>query len=128
MEWFVITDLNEFTEKVRNIVYNNFGKWHDNQDVDIEQTIDNVADKQDLDKILTQQESILIVKELVRRQKNRDKTKTRYIVNDEIFLDIVEKLNSRMVSNVLKELVAKNLIESSYDSELDDFVFWVKDK
>ena len=37
-------------------------------------------------------------------------------------------MNSRMISNLLNGLVSKGLVESSYDSELNDFVFWIKDE
>ncbi|NBT08684.1 MAG: hypothetical protein EBS98_07780, partial [Chitinophagia bacterium] len=39
---------------------------------------------------------------------------------------ILEELNSRLVSNILNSLVNKGLIESAYDSDTNDFVFWVK--
>ncbi len=43
------------------------------------------------------------------------------------FYSIIEDFNARLVSNLLQQLVAKGLIESSYDEEENDFIFWVAD-
>jgi len=32
-----------------------------------------------------------------------------------------------MVSNIINSLVKKGLIETAFDSEKNDFIFWVKD-
>ena len=32
-----------------------------------------------------------------------------------------------MVSNILNQLVQKGLVESAFDTESNDFIFWVKD-
>ena len=49
------------------------------------------------------------------------------MVSDDLFISIIQILNDRMVSNTLANLVSKGLVESAYDSELDDFIFWVKE-
>jgi len=36
-------------------------------------------------------------------------------------------MNGRLVSNMLTSLVSKGLIESAYDEQINDFVFWIKD-
>jgi sulfite reductase beta subunit-like hemoprotein len=126
-QWFIITDLDEFTDKARAIVYNNFGVWNnpDNIDVIIDDVVDN--EKEEFDKILSHQESVIIVKELVKRQKNKKTQQIRYTLNDTIFAEIVHNLNDRMVSNIINGLVQKGLIETAFDDESNDFVFWVKD-
>ena len=43
-----------------------------------------------------------------------------------MFADIVHKLNDRMVSNIISGLVQKGLVETAFDNEVNDFVFWVK--
>lgn len=125
-EWFIISDLSEFTDKARAIVYNNFGTWQDGSDLDI--LIDDVADEEqaEFDKMLSHQESLVIIKENVKKQKNKITKKIRYILNDTIFADIVYKLNDRMVSNIMSNLVQKGLVETAFDDEANDFVFWVK--
>lgn len=126
-DWFIISDLSDFTNKARAIVYNNFGTWQDRSDLDI--LIDDVRDEEqeEFDKMLSHQESLVIVKENVKVQKNKRTKKIRYILNDTIFADIVHKLNDRMVSNIIGNLVQKGFVETAFDNEANDFVFWVKE-
>jgi hypothetical protein len=126
-EWFVIKNIEEFTNKARAIVYNNFGNWENESDV--YNIIDSVkpSEQADFDKVLSHQESLVIIKQIIKKQKNKTTSKIRYILNETLFAKIVEELNARMVSNILNELVKKGLVESAYDTESDDFVFWVKD-
>jgi hypothetical protein len=125
-EWFIVPDLLEFTDKARSIVYNNFGVWNNKTDMDI--LIDDVAqnEKAEFDKVLSHQESLVIVKENLKRERNKITKKIRYILNDDIFAEIVYKLNDRMVSNIISGLVQKGLVETAFDEEANDFVFWVK--
>jgi hypothetical protein len=125
--WYVIPDLDNFTDKARAIVYNNFGVWQ-NKDA-LDSIIDEVKEKdqEEFDKLLSHRESLIIIKELIKKQKNSKTKKIRYVLNDSIFADIVHKLNDRMVSNIVNGLVQKGLVESAYDSEANDFVFWIKD-
>lgn len=127
-EWYIINDLEDFTNKARAIVYNNFGSWNDGSDLDV--IIDNVKDteKEEFDKILSYQESLLIIKEYIKQEKHKRTKKIRYTLNDTIFADIIYKLNDRMVSNIMSGLVQKGLIETAFDSEQNDFVFWIKDQ
>jgi DNA-binding HxlR family transcriptional regulator len=127
-QWFVITDLDDFTDKARAIVYNNFGIWNnpDNIDVLIDDVVEN--EKEEFEKVLSHQESIVIVKELVKRQKNKKTKQIRYTLNDTIFAEIVHSLNDRMVSNIINGLVQKGLVETAFDDESNDFVFWVKEE
>lgn len=128
-EWFIINNIEDFTNKARSIVYNNFGKWEDDKS-EIDSLIDSVKEeeKEDLEKVLSYNESLLIVKELLKKQRNIKTNSIRYSLDDQIFLTIIEKLNDRMVSNILNALANKGLIESSYDCEKNDFVFWIKDE
>lgn len=126
-QWFIVPDLSEFTDKARAIVYNNFGVWQDKSDIDV--IIDDVIEneREEFDKILSHQESLVIVKENVKKERNKITKETRYILNDEIFAEIVHKLNDRMVSNIINGLVQKGLVETAFDSEANDFVFWIKE-
>jgi len=126
-EWFVVPNIDEFALKARSIVYANFGSWENNDNYNI--LIDSLEEKdqEELDKILSQQESLVIIIENLRKEKNKRTNKTRYVLNDQIFADIIAKLNERMVSNIISNLVQKGLVETAFDSEANDFVFWVKE-
>jgi hypothetical protein len=127
-QWFIITDLDDFTDKARAIVYNNFGVWNnpDNIDILIDDVVEN--EQEEFEKVLSHQESVVIVKEFVKRQKNKKTKQTRYTLNDTIFAEIVHSLNERMVSNIINGLVQKGLVETAFDDKSNDFVFWVKDE
>jgi len=127
-EWFIINDIDEFTDKVRAIVFNNFGAWDKADELD--SLIDTVkqSEQAEFDKIISHQECLLIVKESVKIRVSKNKKRTRYTLNEKIFADVLEKINSRMVSNILNGLVKKGLVDMAYDEKSNDFVFWVKDK
>lgn len=124
--WFIVTNLDEFVNKARSIVFNNFGKWTENP---IDALLDDVmeSEQEELNDILSLQESLVIVKTFLRKQHHKKTGETRYIINEKIFADIVYSLNDRMVSNILTNLVQKGLVESAFDNESNDFVFWIKD-
>jgi hypothetical protein len=125
-EWFVINDLNEFTDKTRIIVYNNFGKWESNNPINETMDLIEESDTNDMNKVLSHEESLTIVKQVVKKQKHKKSDRVRYILNETLFAKIVQDLNARMVSNVLNELVKKGIIESGFDNKSNDFVFWIK--
>lgn len=123
-EWFVINDLDDFVDKARAIVYTNFGNWDQASEVDA--LIDDVAEseKEEFDKILSHDECVVITKSIVKKQKNKKSQEIRFVLNEDLFADLIKSFNDRMVSNILQSLVKKGLVESSYDSEINDFVFW----
>jgi len=126
-EWFIVPNLSDFTNKTRAIVYNNFGTWQKKIDTDIiiEEITEN--EKEEFNKILSHQESLVIIKENIKKEKNKKTKKYRYLLNDIIFAEIVHQLNERMTSNIVNRLVQKGLIETAFDDESNDFVFWVKE-
>lgn len=125
--WYLIKDLEIFTDKVRAIVYNNFGLWNDESELNT--LVDTIRDeeKEDFDKILSHGESLMIIKDIVKEQHSKNKKKIRYSITEKMFSDIVEQLNSRLVSNILTSLVRKGLVDTAYDMEINDFIFWVKE-
>lgn len=129
-KWYVIHDMDAFTNHVRVLVYNAFGSGlsEDKDDPEIDDLISvKPEDKDELDKILSFEESLNIATQIVKKQKNKKTNNIRYIVNDNIFLQVIESLNDRMVSNLLNNLVNKGVLESGFDNETNDFLFWIKD-
>lgn len=127
-EWYIIPDLLEFTDKARAIVYNNYGSWENESE--IEDLLDDVGetDQEDFNKMLSHQESLVIVKENIKKERSKKTGKIRYVLNDEIFIEIVTKLNDRLTSNIMSSLVQKGLVETAFDEKQNDFVFWVPNK
>ncbi len=128
-DWFVIKDLNSFVEHSRKLVFSSYGneKKSNDEDIDIFEKLSD-QDQDELDTVLSFDETMNIVKSFVRIEKNRKTKKIRHLVSDMIYIDIIQSLGDRMTSNILNGLVNKGVVESAYDSELDDFVFWVKEE
>lgn len=129
-EWYYINDIDNFIDSTRKLVFKLFGETNketkDDDFVDIlsEMTSDELSE---LDYTLTHEESEVIVKQYAKKQTSKKNNKVRYIINDDILNTIIEQLNSRMISNILNRLTNQGLLESAYDSEMNDFIFWVKD-
>ena len=68
---------------------------------------------------------MVIVRSLLKKQRHKTTKEVRYLISDSLFYDILQQLNDRLVSNTMASLVQKGLVESAYDSDIDDFVFWV---
>jgi hypothetical protein len=68
-----------------------------------------------------------ITTQIVKKQKNKKTNSIRYVVNDIIFSEVLESLNDRMVSNLLNNLVNKGVLETGFDNETNDFLFWIKE-
>jgi hypothetical protein len=126
-DWFIIKDFQGFIEATRALVFNSFGSEQgDKNKDDFMMSVTN-KDKQELDNILSYDESLTIVVGFLKKEKNKTTSKIRYLVNDDAYMKIIYALNDRMTSNILNGLVNKGIVETAYDDESNDFVFWIKD-
>lgn len=127
-EWYIVANLVEFINATRHLVFNSFGldlnKDTDNNAMSLMEL--NPEDKAELDSVLSYKESQAIVLEHIKKQTNKKTKETRYLLSDTLYFQIVESLNDRMISNMLNNLVNKGVIESGYDTQSNDFVFWIK--
>lgn len=126
---YIIDNLDEFTISARRLVYNGFGKGSIEDPDEFTNLVTKIEpdEEAELNKILTQEEALIIVKSMAKEQHHKYENKSRYIIDEKIFSEIIEAMNARLVSNILTSLANKGMIESAYDSEINDFVFWVKD-
>lgn len=127
-EWYVISDFDGFVNSTRSLVFNNFGSQDDFISSDLQIKNLEQSEQEELDTVLSFAESFVIIKGLLKKQINKKTNKSRLVVSDKIFLDIIQSLNDRLVSNLLNNLVNKGLIDTGYDEESNDFVFWIKDE
>jgi len=131
--WYAIYDLDEFIDNTRKLVFKFFGDKKDSLISDIDTDIDillkefSIDEINELNDILSIDESTTIVKSIVRKQYSKTLKRVRYIIDDKNFMKILEELNSRMVSNILNKLVNKGVLDSAFDDEYNDFVFWLKE-
>ena len=127
--WYQIKDLTGFINHARELVFKSFGQINEDANDDLTYTLSVLApkDQAELDKILTYDECFIMAKNYMKIKISK-KTKTEnYYINDMILSKILESFNNRMVSNILSKLVNDGLLDSAFDSEKNDFVFWVKD-
>lgn len=126
---YIIDDLEEFTQSARKLVYNGFGKGVVEDPDEFTKLVTDITPEEfeELNKILSQNEALLIVKNIAKEQKHKYKKTSRYVIDEKIFSQIIEAMNARLVSNILTNLASKGLIESAYDPEINDFVFWAID-
>lgn len=126
---FIIDNIEKFTDSARLVVFNSFGKDMVENADDFTELLTGASEEdiKELNSVLTQKESLVIVEQNAKKQVNKNTKEVRYIIDEKIFADILEALNSRLVSNLLANLSKQGLIESAYDDELNDFVFWTVD-
>ena len=127
-DWFVINDLEVFVDKTRALVFNSFGKQQNDQSIDIGFDIISDNEKEEFDKILPHNESMLIAKEILRKQTNKTTLSSRYLVSDKSYYKFINSLNERMIGNILNNLVNKGLVDVAFDEESNDFLFWAIDE
>jgi hypothetical protein len=126
--WYVVDDLDNFILSTRKLLFNHFGKKQDDAPLFDSMLSDIKPEEQgEFDTILTQEESLLIAKNILKKQHHKQTKQIRYLVSDETYMKLVEDMNDRMVSNILNNLVNKGYLESGYDIESNDFIFWIKD-
>lgn len=125
---YVIENLPVFVESVRKIVFSAFGSdISKEEDILFSHLTDlDEADMAEMESVLSQQECLSISKSHVEFQKNKKTNKKRIVMTNENFNSFIEAINARLVSNLLASLVKKGLIESAYDPEENDFIFWTK--
>lgn len=122
---YIIKDFDAFIEATRVLVFNTFSEQKNNV---LDHNISNLHEKEvnELDSVLSQSECILIAEDFITKQTNKKTKEKRYIITDSNYMSMVEAFNSRMVSNILSNLVNKGIIDSAYDEDKNDFVFWIK--
>jgi hypothetical protein len=126
--WYAIEDMDRFVEASRVLVYSNFGP--NKNDISVENSsIDQLSEEEqeEIKNCLTQSEAVSILQQFIKKRKNKTTRKTEYCVTENSYLNYLESLGSRMVSNMLNNLTNAGLLESAFDSETNDFVFWVKE-
>ena len=128
-EFMEVVNLNRLVEFSRQLIFYNFAVDDDSEEADDEfiSKVKNIKkeDKKELDRLLPFQETKLIFEESIIKQRHRKTKKIRYLIKQSDYDDVLIELNSRMVSNIIRSLVKKGLVETAFDNDKNDFVFWV---
>jgi hypothetical protein len=123
--WYEITNMEEFVSSLRIIILDSF---YENEFKNA--AISNFTNliktkKDDIEKSLTIQETHSIIKPMLKKIKT--KGAEEYNISRKDFKKTLNDLNKRVVSNILISLAAEGLIESGFDEEKNDFIFWMKE-
>lgn len=121
MTWYIIIDLDNFIKQTRIMSFSKFKE--SNEAVNDSVTDLLVSEKENLDKMLSEKEAELIIMPHLKIHEEN-----KYKVSEKTFMSILESLNSRIISNILQDLASRDIIEMAYDSNINDFVFWMKEK
>jgi hypothetical protein len=122
-EWYEITDLKLFVESSRVLVYSLFGSVSDDSyKVYIDEL--NIEEQEEIDTLLTYSECMDMIKPVLKESS----TDNEYKISSDEYLDFVESINLRLISNILKSLVNKGLLETGFDDSINDFIFWIPDE
>lgn len=127
MSKYDIYDLEMFVQKTRVLVYNSFGASSepiDEIDMDFENL--NKDQQKEIDNCLSEKEALNIVLEHILQKRDRDGNIIN-LLSEENFMAIINDFSLRMTSNILNTLASKGLVDSAFDEETNDFVFWAKD-
>jgi hypothetical protein len=128
-QWFIIDDIEKFIESTRILVFDSFGETNEKKLDELAYTLDELDSDEigELNLILSQEECKIIAAEYLLKQKHKTKKTIRYLITDKKYMTMIESFNSRMISNLLNNLVNKGMLDTAYDAETNDFIFWVKE-
>jgi uncharacterized Zn finger protein len=128
--WLEVVNVDKLIKFSRKIIYHNFDEDNDDlTDTEFLQKVDASTDQEDekeIESLLPFGECRAIFKPFLVRVLSKDDL--YYKIKEDDYDEILIQMNRRMVSNIVKGLVAKGLVESAFDNDKNDFVFWVKDQ
>jgi len=127
--WMEIVNIDKLVDFSRRVIFYNFDEANDHlDDEDFMKKIEKIESKDstEMDKVLPRDEVKAIFSDLVFKKRNKNTKKVALFIKEEDYEEVLAQLNQRMVSNIVKGLVSRGLVESAFDSEKNDFVFWVR--
>jgi hypothetical protein len=124
-----IVNLEKLVNFTRRLIFYNFDEYQEEMtNEDFLQKVSKIETKdiQEIENVLPFIECENIFKELLKRKVNKKTKKVKYFMRESDYEEVLSMLNQRMISNIVQSLVKKGALDSAYDSEKNDFVFWVK--
>ena len=127
--WLEVVNLDKLVDFSRKVIYHNFDEQYaELSDKDFLNKIDTIenVDSKEMDRILSHDETKMILSELMFKKRNKKTKKVHYFIKEEDYDQALVQLNQRMVSNIVQGLVSKGVLETAFDDEKEELVFWVK--
>ena len=126
-----ISNIDKLVNFSRRLIYYNFDDESEKlSDADFFEQVQKIKqeDMPELDKYLPFDEAKNIMKSLLIKRRHKKTKVAKLFMKESDYDDLLIQLNKRMVSNIVRGLVNKGVVESAFDDEKNDFIFWVKDK
>ena len=129
--WLEVIDVDKLINFSRKIVYYNFDETTEHlNDKDFFDAIEKIDIKsktsQKMNRLLPLKECRNMFLPLCVKKNNKGQKSSFFVIKENDYDDFLIQLNHRMISNMIKDLVKRGALESAFDAEIDDFVFWVK--
>ena len=127
--WLEVENINKLINFSRKLIYHNFDEQTSQMtDNDFFDRIDNFSETehQELDTVLPFKESKVIIKEFLKQRRNKKTQEVKVFMRESDYSEYLDRLNHRMISNLVMEMVKKGVLDSAFDDTMNDFVFWVK--
>jgi hypothetical protein len=128
--WLEVVNLEKLINFSRKVIFYNFDERNDGLEDDkfmeMIEKIPTTKDEEELDRVLPYSEAEAIFGQFLKRKIHKDTKQKAWFIKEKDYNTILEQLSERMVSNIVRGLVNRGLVESAFDSEKNDFVFWVK--
>ena len=126
-----ISNIDKLVNFSRRLIYYNFDDESEKlSDADFFEQVQKIKqeDMPELDKYLPFDEAKNIMKSLLIKRRHKKTKVPKLFMKESDYDELLIQLNKRMVSNIVRGLVNKGVVESAFDDEKNDFIFWVKDK
>jgi hypothetical protein len=124
---YEITDIDEFIKSLRSIILENFYEEEDKIKMESEFDFLMKSKRKKIEEKLTVQEAEAIIRPMLKTFVNNI-GEVEYTISHKGFKKMLDELNKRVISNILMELAAEGLIETGFDDEKNDFIFWVSNE
>lgn len=128
-----IQNLDQLVDWSRKLVYCSFGNKEEDRDIETamleaELLEEDAESTEELNQVLPLNESITLIKSYLVKKKRKSNQEIVFFISDDDYHVFLEDLNRRLVSNLIGSLVKKGVLDSAFDDERNDFIFWVKGK
>jgi len=126
-----ISNVDKLVNFSRRLVYYNFDDESENlSDADFFRQVQNIKEKDvpEMEKYLPFEEAKGIMKSLIIKRRHKKTKIPKLFMKESDYDEVLIQMNKRMISNIIRGLVNKGVVESAFDNEKNDFIFWVKDK
>lgn len=130
-EWMEVVNIDKLTDFTRKVIYYNFDNENNSlTDDEFLEKVKKMPAKSDsveeLNRVLPFDEVKLILQGFIKKRKNKKTHKVRYFMKEKDYDEVLVQFNQRMISNIVSSLVNRGILESAFDEEKNDFVFWLK--